>query len=104
MTGEERAAFKRRTTEAFLRVALRTTLVRMGELSGSRADETLRQFERAFDRGLRTLPSPAGAELATMVAAEDAVSILRDCVEAARRTLAASIVPAEAACAGGPRA
>lgn len=92
MTFEERDAFRRRTTDAFLKVALQTALARIGALSGPGSEEELRQFERAFDRGLRTLPSPKGAEFVTMAAAEDAVVILRDCIAHARQR--ATVIPA----------
>ncbi|TXN69917.1 hypothetical protein [Methylobacterium sp. WL6] len=90
MTVDRSATFEKRAIEGFLGVALQAALVRLGELSGSRAEEALDHFEHSLVRALRTLTGPEGAKLSTQTAVEDTIVILRKTIDAASRKVAES--------------
>ena len=88
MTVDRSAGFEKRAVEGFLGVALQVALVRLGELSGGRAEEALDHFEHSLVQALRGLTGPEGAKLSTKTAVEDTIVILRRTIDRASRTIA----------------
>ncbi|KQT61135.1 hypothetical protein ASG52_18090 [Methylobacterium sp. Leaf456] len=98
MKQNERALLQERVRTLVLRHALEAALQRVADLSGFRAEEDLMKLEHAIVCATRRVGEmPGDVKLATLVAVEDAVAIIRGAFDTVHQTVEVAPAPALAA-------
>lgn len=100
MKQNERAVLQDRVRSLVLRHALEATLQRLAGLAGARAEEHLMTLEHAIVTATRRIGAmPGDVQLATAVAVEDAVAVIRAAFDTAHQRVEAAQAPVLAAVA-----
>ena len=98
MKQNERALLQERVRTLVLRHALEAALQRVADLSGFSAEDDLLRLEHAIVGATRRVGEmPGDVKLATLVAVEDAVAVIRAAFDTVHQAIEPAPVPALAA-------